>query len=134
MTTVIRSGTQDDLPLIAKHYGKADTPWDPFGDVSKLKDIPLKGLLIAEVGGEYAGFLSWFEAEKPWFDVDASRFAQIEEMQVLPKFRGQGVGKRLLTSALDRLGNAPSGCYVETTEENDVARHLYETESVRASS
>ncbi len=127
MTTTVRPATQGDLPHVASHYGKGDSPWDPFGDVAKLEEIPRGGLLIAEVSGEYTGFLYWFEGQKPWFDVDVSRFAQIEEVQVLPKFRGQGVGKRLLTSALDRLGNAAvDAIYVETTEENSVARRLYE--------
>ena len=129
MTTLVRSGTQDDLPLIAKHYGRGDTPWDPFGDVAKLREIPLGGFIVAEVDGEYAGFLYWFESERPWFDEGVGRCAQIEEVQVLPRHRGKGVGRKLLVAAMDQLGGLPlDAAYVETTEENDVARHLYETE------
>ncbi len=127
MTTVIRSGTQDDLPHIAKHYGRGDTPWDPFGDVEKLKEIPLRGLVVAEVDEEYAGFLYWFEAEQPWFDGSVGRYAHIEEVQVSRKHRGRGVGKRLLTTALNRLSaSSVEAIYIETTEGNDVARRLYE--------
>ncbi len=127
MSTTVRSATAEDLPHVADHYGKADTPWDPFGDVSKLKAIPLEGLLVAEVGGEYAGFLYWFEGEEPWFDQNIGRYAHIEEVQVSQKQRGRGVGKRLLTTALNRLtASGVEAIYIETTEDNDVARRLYE--------
>ncbi len=87
----------------------------------------MEGLLVAEVEGEYAGFLYWFEGEKPWFDQDIGRYAHIEEVQVLRKHRGRGVGKRLLTSALNRLmASGVEAIYIDTTEGNDVARHLYE--------
>lgn len=88
MTTVVRPGTQDDLPLIAKHYGRGDTPWDPFGDVARLRKIPLGGFLVAEVDGEYAGFLYWFETERPWFDESVWQCAQIEELQSFPDTGG----------------------------------------------
>src|SRR5271157_1485413 len=55
---VVRHGTLDDLPTIAKHYAHGDSPWDPFDDVSKLSRIPLDGLLLVEVQGTYAGFLT----------------------------------------------------------------------------
>ena len=127
MPTTVRSATSEDLPSVADHYGKGDTPWDPFGDVSKLEAIPLEGLQVAEVGGEYAGFLYWFEGEKPWFDPDVGRYAHIEEVQVLQEHRGRGVGKRLLTTALNRLtASGVDAVYIETTEGNDVARRLYE--------
>ncbi len=127
MSTTVRSATAKDLPSVTDHYGKADTPWDPFGDVPKLEAIPLEGLLVAEVGGEYAGFLYWFEGEKPWFDRDVGRYAHIEEVQVLRKHRGRRVGKRLLTTALNRLRASGVGAiYIETTEDNDIAQRLYE--------
>ncbi len=127
MSTTVRSAATEDLPLVTAHYGKGDTPWDPFGDVSRLETIPLEGLLIAEVGGEYAGFLYWFEGEKPWFDRGVGRYAHIEEVQVLRKHRARGVGKRLLTTALNRLRAGGVGAiYIETTEGNDIARRLYE--------
>lgn len=127
MSTTVRSATTEDLPLVAAHYGKGDTPWDPFGDVSRLEAIPLGGLLVAEVGGEYAGFLYWFEGEKPWFDQDVGRYAHIEEVQVLRKHRGLGVGKRLLATALNRLrASGVDAIYIDTTEDNDVAQRLYE--------
>ncbi len=128
MRTIVRPATSDDLPLIANHYGRGDTPWDPFGNVEKLQEVPLGGFAVAEVDGEYAGFLYWFEAERPWFDSAVGRYAQIEEVQVLPRYRGKGVGKKLLESVLDRLrALLLDAAYIETTEENFAARHLYET-------
>ena len=127
MRTTVRPATSDDLPLIANHYRRGDTPWDPFGDVEKLQKIPIRGFAVAEVDREYAGFLYWFEAKKPWFDASVGPYAQIEEVQVLPEFRGQGVGKELLENVLDRLRGLPlDAVYIETTEKNSAARHLYE--------
>lgn len=128
MPTTVCSGTPDDFVPIARHYGRGGTPWDPFGEVEKLEEIPIDGLLVAEVEGEYAGFLYWFQAESPWFDVAVERYAQIEEVQVLPRYRGKGVGRALLEEALSRLQGLPvDAIYIETTEGNSVARHLYES-------
>ncbi len=126
MTTItIRQAAPTDLTTIVNHYGSGDTPWDPFGDVEKLQNIPLEGLLVAEVNGQYAGFLYWFSGENPWFDPSTKRFAYITEVQVLEKYQGQGVGKNLLTCALQQLKETCT-IYISTTEENAVARHLYE--------
>ncbi len=132
MKTTVRSATLNDLHLVADHYGSGDTPWDPFGDVTKLRAIPIGGLMIAEVGGEYAGFLYWFEGRRPWFDADVERYAQIEEVQVLGKYRRQGVGRLLLESAFNQIAATDvDAIYVETTEENATARHLYESAGFR---
>ncbi|MFQ5908589.1 MAG: GNAT family N-acetyltransferase [Thermoplasmata archaeon] len=127
MTIAIRAAQSRDLPHIAAHYGTGDTPWDPFGDPEKLERLPPKGLVVAEVGGQYAGFLYWFEAREPWFDPGIGRYARIEEVQVVSGHRGRGVGRDLLSHALDQMTREKvEAVYVDTTEENAVARRLYE--------
>lgn len=127
MTILVRRGRPEDLPLVVQHYGRGDTPWDPFSDLGKLQRIPRQGLMIAEVNGEYAGFLYWFENNDPWFDPGVERYAVIEEVQVLERFRGRGVGKRLLGETLaDPTLKRVDAIYVDTTEDNAVARRLYE--------
>lgn len=125
---VIRKWAPEDLVLIAQHSGPSgDEPWDPFSDAEALRQVPLDGLIVADVNDQYAGFLYWFLGRRPWFDREADRFAHILEVQVLHRFRGQGVGKALLHHALDRLTKeAVEGVYIDTTDNNDIARRLYE--------
>ncbi len=126
MTVTIRQATPEDLSSIVGHYGPGDTPWDPFGNLGKLQEIPLEGLIIAEVDSEYAGFLYWFVGENPWFDPDVQKYAYITEIHVLEKYQGQGVGKKLLNYAIGQLKKETNMIYITTTEDNAVARHLYE--------
>ena len=126
MTVLIRQATQKDLPFIVDHYGPGDTPWDPFGDLDRLQKIPLEGIVIAEVYNEYAGFLYWFLGENPWFDVSAHEFAYIHEVHVLKKFQGRGIGKKLISYAVKQLKEKTKVMYISTTENNVIARHLYE--------
>ncbi len=126
MTILIRQGTPADLPTIVNHYGINSTPWDPFGNLEKLQEIPLKGLTIAEVDGDYAGFLYWFTGENPWFDPKTNRFAYITELHILEKYQGKGIGKKLLSYALTQLREIPVTIFISATEDNVIAKHLYE--------
>lgn len=126
MTITIRQGTPADLSLVVTHYRFSSTPWDPFGNLEKLQTIPLKGLTIAEVDGEYAGFLYWFTGENPWFDPGTKRFAYITELHIVEKYQGQGIGKKLLSYALTQLRENPVTIFISTTENNVIANHLYE--------
>jgi ribosomal protein S18 acetylase RimI-like enzyme len=124
----VRSGTADDLPAIAEHYAHADTPWDPFGDLSKLSQIPMDGLLVAEVNRRYAGFLYWFEGRRPYFDRTVDRYANFQELHVLERFRGRGVSKRLIQRFLsDARQRGIVDVFVDTDDDNTIAQHLYES-------
>lgn len=126
MTITIRQGTPDDFPDIVQVYGPPDTAWDPFGSIERLKTIPLEGLLIAEISTEFAGFLYWFVGDHPWFDLDTDLFAYITEIHIVKKFQGKKVGTTLLSTALEKLRDMPATIYVSCTEDNAVARHMYE--------
>ena len=128
----VRQALPADLPRIVSHYGAGDSPWDPFADQARLRGIPLEGLLVAEVGGQYAGFLYWFVNEEPWFDPRVGRYAHITEVQVLENHRGQGIGRRLLAYALGCLKESDiEVVYIDTREDNEVARRLYESAGFR---
>lgn len=87
---------------------------------------------MAEVEGRYAGFLYWFVGEKPWFDIGVERYAHIVEVQVVEEYRRQGVGKRLLTYALEHVKESSiEAIYIDTTKDNLAARHLYESAGFR---
>ena len=124
----VRQAMPSDLIHIVRHYGSGDTPWDPFADLSRLERIPLEGLIVAEVGGQYAGFLYWFVGDRPWFDPRIDRYAHILEVHVAEGYRRRGVGRALLGHALDRLRESGvEAIYVDTTEDNAAARQLYES-------
>ena len=115
------------MPNIQRQYGPLDNMGDPFCDTSKLTKIRYDGLLVAEVDGRYAGFLYWHVGKKPFFAPRVTRFAHIREVQVLKKFRRQGVGKRLTLYALHRLNViGVRNVFLATAETNKVARRLYE--------
>ncbi len=104
------------------------TPFYPFTDVDKLQNIPLNGLIVAERQGEYVGFLYWYSGENPEFDESAGKYGYIEEFQVLEKYRGQGIGRRLLTYALSQMKEAGvEAAYLRTREGNTPAQNLYES-------
>ena len=128
----VRHAVSSDLVNIVRHYGAGDSPWDPFGDLAKLESIPLEGLVVAEVDGDYAGFLYWFVGENPWFDPGVRKYAHIVEVQVVERYRGQGVGREMLTYALEQLaGNSIEAIYIDTSEGNAVAQRLYESTGFR---
>ena len=87
--TIIRSSTKDDLESIARHYGPLDNLGDPFCQPSTTQNVRLEWLVIAEIGGEYAGFLYWHLGQKPFFAPEVARFAHMREVQVLGNSKGE---------------------------------------------
>jgi len=130
--TVVRSSTKDDLESIASHYGPLDNLGDPFCQPSTTQKVRLEWLVIAEIGGEYAGFLYWHLGQKPFFAPEIARFAHIREVQVLEKFQGRGIGRKLVNHAIARLrALAVTDVFLSTAENNDAAKHLYESVGFR---
>jgi ribosomal protein S18 acetylase RimI-like enzyme len=125
---VVRRATDSDLPNIERQYGPLDNEGDPFCDTSNLTKIRYDHLLVAEVDGRYAGFLYRHIGKKPFFAPRVTRFAHIREVQVMKKFRREGVGKKLTLYALHRL-KTPGirNVFLATAETNKVARRLYES-------
>ena len=125
---IVRYSTESDLPKIESHYGRLDNSGDPFCDVTSIQEIRFDWLIIAEVAGEYAGFLYWHLGEKPFFARGIGKFAHIREVQVLEKFQGRGIGRKLIVYALEKLKALwTQDIFLATSETNDAARHLYES-------
>ena len=125
---IVRYSTESDLPKIESHYGRLDNAEDPFCDVTSIQEIRFDWLIIAEVAGEYAGFLYWHPGEKPFFAPGIGKFAHIREVQVLEKFQGRGIGRKLIVYALEKLkALGTQDIFLATAETNDSARHLYES-------
>ncbi len=126
---IVRHAAESDLPGIERHYGgPLDSIGDPFCDVGQIQDSRLDWLLIAELDGEYAGFLYWHLGQKPFFAPEVEKFAHIRQISVLEKFQGQGIGKKLMVYATDSLKAVGiQEVFLATAETNDSARHLYES-------
>jgi len=125
--TIVRHSTKSDLPNIEGHYGLLDNAGDPFCDVTRIQEVRFDWLVIAEVAGEYAGFLYWHLGEKPFFAPSIGKFAHIREVQVVEKFQQRGIGRKLIVYALERLkALGTRDIFLATAETNDAARHLYE--------
>ncbi len=103
VNTIVRDSTEVDLPNVEGHYGRLDNLGDPFCDVTRIQKVRFDWLIIAEVAEEYAGFLYWHLGEKPFFAPEIARFAHVREVQVLERFQGRGVGRKLMVFALERL-------------------------------
>ena len=91
----IRTVTDDELRAVVAHYGAGggESPWDPFANLERIRRIPRHGLLAAEHGGAYAGFLFWYEARKPWYDPSVDRYARISDLHIVPTSQGKGIGR-----------------------------------------
>jgi len=125
---VVRRATESDLPNIERQYGPLDNVGDLFCDTSNLTKIRYDYLLVAEVDGRYAGFLYSHIGKKLSFAPRVTRFAHIRDVQVMKKFRRQGVGKKLTLYALHRLkALGIRNVFLATAEANKVARRLYES-------
>ncbi len=126
---IVRHASESDLPSVERLYGgPLDSVGDPFCDVGKIQETRFDWLIIAEVDGKYAGFLYWHLGQKPFFAPGIEKFAHIRQIQVVEKFQGQGVGKKLMVYATDRLkALGIQDVFLATAETNDVARRLYES-------
>jgi ribosomal protein S18 acetylase RimI-like enzyme len=128
---VIRVASDADLDSVVTHYGResGETPWDPFCDLERLRQIPRQGLLVAETSGTYAGFVYWHEARRPWYAPGDDRYARISELHVVPGCQGRGIGRALFQEALRRARAAGiDTVFLETDEGNSRARALYKSE------
>ena len=80
---------------------------------------PQKAIFFAEVAGNPVGQIKMI----PWWN----KFAYVEELTIDTEFRGQGIGRALLTHAIEwaRHQNFP-GITLETQDNNVPACKLYE--------
>ena len=135
---VIRVANEEDLRTIVEQYapGGGDTPWHPFSDLERIRRLPREGLLVAEQGGRYAGFLFWYEGRRAWFDPTtkrSKRYARISDFYLHPDFQGEGLGRTFLREALRRIrAYGIDTVFLEAEADNARARHLYESEGFAA--
>jgi ribosomal protein S18 acetylase RimI-like enzyme len=88
-------------------------------DYTTFIDNPQKVIFFADVDGKAAGQIKMV----PWWN----KFTYIEELTVDTEFRGKGVGRSLLTRAIEwAKGQGSPGVTLETQDNNVPACMLYE--------
>lgn len=108
------SYTVADVPAYTKQYGM-----DEFDPLSYL-DQPDKGILFAYVDEELAGQI---RLHKFW-----NGYAYVDDIAVDEKYRQQGVGLKLMESAVEwAKAKGFPGIMLETQDNNVPACKLYET-------
>ena len=99
---LIRSADASDIPLILRFiHALATYEREPDAVVATEKDLlrdgfgekPLFQCLIAEEDGEAAGFAFFFFNYSTWRGRPG---IHLEDLFVLPRYRGRGIGKALL--------------------------------------
>ena len=125
----IRKALPSDLASIVEYYGtKGDTPWDPFADVNRLRQmVDLKDLIVAEVNGSFAGFLYFFVGDHPWFEPGVDKFGHIMEVHVKPQYQSKGAATRMMEYAMEDLKKRKVNVvYIDTGANNLKALRMYE--------
>lgn len=121
----VREAVRADL-LAVYRIEKASfpQPW-PFSSFERFLDTP--GFLVAErpeTGALDGGVVGYIVADT--VPSHGNPLGHVKDIAVHPDCRGEGIGKRLLSRALDALGaqNA-SSVKLEVRESNDPAIRLY---------
>ncbi|WP_417319620.1 GNAT family N-acetyltransferase [Emcibacter sp.] len=102
----IREATSDDVDIvfdlimaIARHHGQEQyvtTSKEELRRAGFSSEPARFGVLLAEVDGAVAGYVSWTVNYSIWRGADVM---QIDDLYVWEKFRGQSVGKALMRDA-----------------------------------
>lgn len=99
---ILRSMTPEDAPLVVSYIKElADYERDPDAAVVTPEDIlhfafsdhPLIHVVMAEWGGNPAGFALWFFNFSTW---EGKAGIYLEDLYIRPEYRRKGIGKALL--------------------------------------
>ena len=108
-TVLVRDGTQRDYPAVARIQGEcAESAQWPLGDYAAFP------LLVAEIGGEMAGFC--------WRRQVTRQEAELLNLGVAPRMRRKGVASVLLEAL---RAKASGDIFLEVAENNAAAIALY---------
>ena len=103
--TEVRHATADDVGLVldlitalAGHHGQTEYVRTNESELlaAGFGSKPKFGVLLAEVDGVVAGFLSYTVCYSIWL---GSSYMQIDDVFVLADFRGKGVGESLMNES-----------------------------------
>ena len=115
----IREATKEDLTAIFEIETKSFSVAWSKDSIEKELNSPITLYLVAEKEGEIVGYIgSWKILQE----------VEITNLAVAPSFRGQGIGKELLKSLLERVKKeGMQEVLLEVRKSNRVAKTLYES-------
>ena len=120
--TLLKTYPQAYSSTYEENVQRTDDEWKQYLQ-DNLDDKTI--LLFAEVDGKVVGSVRAFFYDNPKEKHKASVFA----MGVLPEFQGQGVGKKLLSTILEKIKSHPGMIKIDldVTTTQTSAIHLYES-------
>lgn len=118
MSVILRKMTSEDLEeVISIDQVSFSLPWPPRSFQYELTDNPASRCWVAELDGHVMGMLVG------WLIVDEIHIATIATH---PDFRGRGIGKKLLSFALDAaMDEGAISTFLEVRESNTAALEMY---------
>jgi ribosomal-protein-alanine N-acetyltransferase len=118
MKLAIRRMTTDDVPAVVELDQKSfSLPWPERSFRFELTDNPASRCWVAELEGQIVGMIV------AWLLVDEAHIATIATH---PDFRRKGIGKRLLSHALQHLmDEGARSSFLEVRESNLAAQDMY---------
>ncbi len=118
MSVILRKMTSEDLEeVISIDQVSFSLPWPPRSFQYELTDNPASRCWVAELDGHVMGMLVG------WLIVDEIHIATIATH---PDFRGRGIGKKLLSFALEAaMDEGAISTFLEVRESNTAALEMY---------
>ncbi len=116
---IIRPATERDLPaILAIENVSFDSPWTDDHFRYELFQNPFAFVFVAEEDEHLVGYIDWWVT----FEV-----GQVNNLAVLPKLRGKGIGKTMMQDVLKRFKDAQcERVTLEVRIHNEAAIALYE--------
>lgn len=114
----IRRMTAADLDTVTEIENRTfPRPWGRDAFEHDLLENPASRWYVADKAGKVVGFIG------TWIIIDES---EITNLAVLEEERGQGIGRMLITEALQCLSNLGAAyCTLEVRASNETAKNLY---------
>ncbi len=118
MNLTIRKMTVEDVPAVVDLDHKSfSLPWPERSFRFELTDNPASRCWVAELDGKVVAMIV------VWLIVDE---AHVATLATDPEYRRQGIGKRLLAYALERLiQDGARSSFLEVRESNLAAQEMY---------
>jgi ribosomal protein S18 acetylase RimI-like enzyme len=127
----VRRATPGDAPQVARMLHDFQSEFDePTPGLETLEDrygelIRTKEMIVLLVGEGPDGFAQL--RFRPWV-YSAGLHSYLEELYVVPRLRGNGLGRALLEAAMDTArGEGAEQMELGTSEDDTAARALYES-------
>ncbi|MEM9930632.1 MAG: GNAT family N-acetyltransferase [Bacteroidota bacterium] len=129
MSLIIRALLPSDCPQISAAFraqGWQDKSTAQYEGYLKLQESGQRDILVAEVGGAFAGYLTinWTSHYPPFRQQE---IPEIVDFNVLKKFQRQGIGSALMSAVERRIAkkSAYAGIGVGMTADYGAAQILY---------